>query len=155
MKLSTDLKKILNWSSFSLVFFHTRVFYTIFAVSYTSLLSYVKVPLSQLIINFTNQTKYVLLNVVTSKIYAVLCVVQTTRLSSTLMEAVKAILAHVSTTEGRVAIRAEQKNYSYVQLIDSALSFSDLLLGTGAINVSVVMDCTYACINHQGFYFVS
>ncbi|XP_074572056.1 putative CoA ligase CCL8 isoform X1 [Curcuma longa] len=60
--------------------------------------------------------------------------VQTTRSSSTLMEAVKAILAHVSTTEERAAIRAEQKNYSHVQLIDSALNISDLLLGAGAIN---------------------
>ncbi|XP_042427732.1 probable CoA ligase CCL8 [Zingiber officinale] len=60
--------------------------------------------------------------------------VQTTRSSSTLMEAVKAILAHVSTTEERVAIRAEQKNYTHVQLIDSALNISDLLLGAGTIN---------------------
>lgn len=55
------------------------------------------------------------------------------------MEAVKAVLTYGSATQERAAIRAEQKNYSYAQLIASALNISNLLLGADAINVSVML----------------
>ncbi|XP_074587556.1 putative CoA ligase CCL8 [Curcuma longa] len=73
--------------------------------------------------------------------------VQTTKPSCTLMEAVKAVLTYVSATQERAAIRAEQKNYSHVQLIASALNISNLLLGADAINGKEELGKTIGLVN--------
>ncbi|CAI8601153.1 unnamed protein product [Vicia faba] len=52
--------------------------------------------------------------------------------SSTFMEVFKAIAKQDLASHGNVAIRADQKSYSYKQLISSALKISNLLCGSDA-----------------------
>ncbi|XP_042387017.1 probable CoA ligase CCL8 [Zingiber officinale] len=73
--------------------------------------------------------------------------VQATKPSRTFMEAVKAVLTYGSATQERAAIRAEQKNYSHVQLIASALNISNLLLDADAINVKEERGKTIGPVN--------
>ncbi|KAJ7963028.1 malonate--CoA ligase-like [Quillaja saponaria] len=54
--------------------------------------------------------------------------------SGTFMEVVKAVAEHGSPAHSKVAIRADQKSYSYNQLISSALKISSLLSSSDLIN---------------------
>ncbi|WOK99280.1 malonate--CoA ligase isoform X1 [Canna indica] len=53
--------------------------------------------------------------------------------SGTFMEVVKAALGQVSATQERAALRAEQKSYSYLQIVASALNISNILHNEVAI----------------------
>lgn len=57
----------------------------------------------------------------------------------TFMEVVKAVLRQASATNERVAIRAEYKSYSYLQLSASALNISSLLRSKD-IEVSLIFN---------------
>lgn len=58
---------------------------------------------------------------------------------ATLMEVVKAIAKHEPTVPESVAIRADQKSYSYKQLVSSAQKISNLLCGSDAQTVSYTL----------------
>lgn len=64
---------------------------------------------------------------------------------ATLMEVVKAIAKHEPTVPESVAIRADQKSYSYKQLITSAQKISNLLCGSDAQTVSYTLEFPYYC----------
>lgn len=53
------------------------------------------------------------------------------------MEVVKTVLRQASATNERVAIRADHKSYSYLQLSASALNISNLLISKD-IKVSMI-----------------
>jgi malonyl-CoA/methylmalonyl-CoA synthetase len=58
--------------------------------------------------------------------------------SSTFMEVFKAIAKQDLASQGNVAIRADQKSYSYKQLISSAQKISNLLCGSDVKAVSYI-----------------
>lgn len=55
------------------------------------------------------------------------------------MELVKAVASQGSATPQSVAIRAEQKNYTYLQLISSAWKISNLLTSANLRNVRFIV----------------
>jgi len=65
--------------------------------------------------------------------------------SATLMEVVKAIAKQEPAAHDNVAIRADQKSYSYKQLISSAHHISNLLCGNGVKMVSYTLEFPDYC----------
>lgn len=62
------------------------------------------------------------------------------------MELVKAVVSKGSTTPQSIAIRAEQKSYTYLQLISSAWKISNLLNNADLKTVSLKFMQSYSCM---------
>jgi len=65
---------------------------------------------------------------------------------ATLMEVVRAIARQEPAVHENVAIRADQKSYSYKELISTAQQISDLLCGGDALTVSYTLQLPYYCV---------
>jgi len=98
-----------------------------------------------MVVQFTSRGICLISNKFICKGYLTLASFYIASAPATLMEVVKAIAKQEPTAHENVAIRADQKSYSYKELISSAQKISNLLCASDAQTVSHTLLFSYYC----------